>query len=82
MSTVTSSGFLRVMCGLTLREHEVLALLAAGYTAGRIGRRLRISERTVHKHLENIYGKLEVHDRLAAVLRAADLGLVAVSAGG
>lgn len=62
---------------LTRREREVLAQLATGSTAAGIGRRLQISERTVHKHLENVYAKLEVHDRLGAVLRAVDLGLLA-----
>jgi ATP/maltotriose-dependent transcriptional regulator MalT len=61
---------------VTGREREVLKLLATSSTAARIGRELRISERTVHKHLENLYGKLGVHDRLAAVLRAQDLGLL------
>ena len=61
---------------MTRREHEVLRHLATSSTAARIGRQLRISERTVHKHLENLYAKLAVGDRLAAVLRAQDLGLL------
>jgi DNA-binding CsgD family transcriptional regulator len=65
---------------MTVREREVLRLLAWSWTAARIGRELRISERTVHKHLENLYGKLGVHDRLAAVLRAQELGLLDPSA--
>lgn len=59
-----------------MREREVLALLATGAKAARIARQLRISDRTVHKHLENVYAKLGVHDRLAAVLRALDHGLL------
>lgn len=62
---------------LTPRELAVLGQLADGYTAGAIGRRLLITERTVHKHLERIYTKLGVGDRLAAVLRAQRLGLLA-----
>jgi DNA-binding CsgD family transcriptional regulator len=61
---------------LTRREREVLGLLVGGSTAARIARQLRISERTVHKHLENVYVKLGVHDRLAAALRALELGLI------
>lgn len=62
---------------LTPREQAVLGLLVRGLTAGAIGRRLAISERTVHKHLEHVYAKLGVADRLSAVLRAQDAGLLA-----
>jgi DNA-binding CsgD family transcriptional regulator len=61
---------------LTPRELGVLELLGNGLTAVAIAHRLRISSRTVHKHLERIYGKLGVNDRLAAVLEARRLGLV------
>jgi DNA-binding CsgD family transcriptional regulator len=53
--------------GLTGRELSVLSLLADGYSAFGIARRLAISPRTVQKHLENAYRKLEVRDRLSAV---------------
>jgi DNA-binding NarL/FixJ family response regulator len=59
---------------LTERESQVVRLLATGATASCIGRQMRISERTVHKHLENVYAKLGVHDRLSAVLRALYTG--------
>jgi DNA-binding CsgD family transcriptional regulator len=62
---------------ITPREQAVLGELARGVTAAVISRRLGISERTVHKHLEHIYGKLDVTDRLSAVLRARDAGLIA-----
>lgn len=62
--------------GLTPRESHVLKLLATGLTANAIGGVCRISPRTVRKHLENIYAKLGCHDRLVAVRRAAELGLV------
>ncbi|MHA6627078.1 response regulator transcription factor [Pseudonocardia sichuanensis] len=61
---------------LTPRELAVLTQLADGLTAGAIGRRLLITERTVHKHLERVYAKLGVRDRLGAVLRAQRLGLL------
>ncbi|HYH32665.1 MAG TPA: LuxR C-terminal-related transcriptional regulator [Pseudonocardia sp.] len=60
---------------LTPRELAVLGQLADGLTAAAIGRRLLITERTVHKHLERVYAKLGVRDRLGAVLRAQRLGL-------
>ncbi len=61
---------------LTEREFAVLRLLGAGLTAEAIGRRLRTSPRTVHKHLEHLYRKLGVRDRLMAVQRARDAGLL------
>ncbi len=62
--------------GLTHREIGVLVLLAESLTAEGIGRRLGISARTVHKHLEGLYRKLGTTDRLATVLRAQALGLL------
>lgn len=53
--------------GLTDAELEILTLLAAGLTAVAIGHVRRTSPRTVRKHLQNIYDKLGVHDRLLAV---------------
>lgn len=61
------------------RELAVLTLLAHGLTASTIARRLVIAERTVHKHLERVYVKLGVTDRLAAVLRAQRIGLLAAA---
>jgi DNA-binding CsgD family transcriptional regulator len=61
---------------LTPRELTVLGLLVEGLTAGAIGRRLAIGERTVQKHLEHAYTKLGVGDRLSAVIRAQHLGLL------
>lgn len=54
--------------GLTGRELAVLALLAKGCTAASIGWTRGCSPRTVHKHLEHIYRKLGVSDRVSAVL--------------
>jgi DNA-binding CsgD family transcriptional regulator len=52
---------------LTPRQTELLRLLAAGHTNTQIARRLGISEGTVRTHLENIYEKLHVSSRTAAV---------------
>ncbi|MCZ2860736.1 helix-turn-helix transcriptional regulator [Blastococcus sp. VKM Ac-2987] len=62
---------------LTEREYAVLRLLGAGLTAQSIARRLHTSPRTVHKHLEHLYRKLGVRDRLVAVQRAREAGLLA-----
>jgi DNA-binding CsgD family transcriptional regulator len=51
---------------LTQREREVLALVAAGWTNLRVGRLLGITERTVRKHLGNVYDKLAVSGRTSA----------------
>ena len=61
---------------LTDRELAVLTLLGAGLTADGIARRLHTSPRTVQKHLEHLYRKLGVRDRLMAVQRARDAGLL------
>jgi DNA-binding CsgD family transcriptional regulator len=55
---------------LTLRQKDLLYLLAAGHTNTQIARRLGISEGTVRTHLENLYGRLNVSSRTAAVTRA------------
>jgi DNA-binding CsgD family transcriptional regulator len=55
---------------LTPRQHELLALVAAGRTNGQIARRLGISEGTVRTHMENIFQRLQVTSRAAAVVRA------------
>lgn len=62
--------------GLTGRELAVLGLLSEGLTAHAIGRRLGISERTVHRHLGNLYRKLGVSDRLRAVIVGREAGLI------
>jgi DNA-binding CsgD family transcriptional regulator len=55
---------------LTPRQNELLRLVAAGRTNSQIARQLGISEGTVRTHLENIYQKLGVSSRTAAVTRA------------
>jgi DNA-binding CsgD family transcriptional regulator len=55
---------------LTPRQTGLLRLVAAGHTNTQIARRLGISEGTVRTHLENIYGRLQVSSRTAAVTRA------------
>jgi len=54
---------------LTAREAEVLRWVAAGKSDAQIGAILRISARTVQKHLQNVYDKLGVENRTAAVNR-------------
>lgn len=60
---------------LTEREHEVLALIAQGYTNTAIADRLVLSPKTVRNHASNIFSKLQVADRAQAIIRAREAGL-------
>jgi DNA-binding NarL/FixJ family response regulator len=62
--------------GLTAREHEVLRLVAAGKSNREIAAALVISERTVARHLQNIFAKLRVSSRTAASRFAFEHDLV------
>jgi DNA-binding CsgD family transcriptional regulator len=55
---------------LTPRQWELLRLIAGGRTNIQIARQLGLSEGTVRSHLEHIYGRLNVSNRTAAVVRA------------
>ena len=55
---------------LTPRHWDLLHLIAAGRTNTQIARQLGLSEGTVRTHLENIYARLEVSNRTAAIIRA------------
>jgi NarL family two-component system response regulator LiaR len=61
---------------LSARELEVLDLIAAGLTNPEIADRLFIAHGTVKRHINNIYGKLQVRHRAEAIARARDLGLL------
>jgi DNA-binding NarL/FixJ family response regulator len=58
--------------GLTPRELELLNQLKSGLTYEKISNNLNISYFTVRKHIENIYKKLQVRNKLEAVQKAAD----------
>jgi len=62
--------------GLTPRELEVLRLVAAGKTNKAIGKQLSLSERTVDRHVSNIFTKLDVSSRAAATAFAYEHALV------
>jgi DNA-binding NarL/FixJ family response regulator len=63
---------------LTVREQEVLRLLARGLRNKEIAARLFVSERTVNFHLANIYQKLNVSGRTEALSKALEQGLITV----
>lgn len=61
---------------MTEREVEVIALVATGRTNRAIAERLGISEKTVARHLSNIFTKLGLSSRAAATAYAYEHGLV------
>jgi pimeloyl-ACP methyl ester carboxylesterase/DNA-binding CsgD family transcriptional regulator len=63
--------------GLTERETEILALLAAGKSNAAIAQALTISTRTVERHIGNIYVKIGVHSRSEATAYAFRHGIAA-----
>jgi ATP/maltotriose-dependent transcriptional regulator MalT len=66
----------RLPAGLTAREVEVLRLVASGRSNPQIAADLTLSEKTVARHLSNIFGKLDVGSRTAAAAYAYEHGLV------
>lgn len=64
------------MTGLTLREQEVLSLLADGKTNDEIADLLSISIHTVARHRENLMGKLGLHSRSELVKYAIRKGII------
>jgi DNA-binding NarL/FixJ family response regulator len=69
-TTTTSAG------GLTAREVQVLRLVAHGMTNKAIAGELFISEKTVHRHVSNIFLKLDLSTRAAATAYAYQHGIV------
>jgi DNA-binding NarL/FixJ family response regulator len=64
------------LASLTGRERQVLELMAAGRSNREIAAELVIGQETVKTHVGNVLGKLQVRDRVHAVIRAYELGVV------
>jgi DNA-binding NarL/FixJ family response regulator len=62
---------------LSTREHEVLELIARGFSYADIARLQSVSVHTVQTHIKNLYRKLAVRSRGEAVFEATQLGLLA-----
>ena len=61
---------------LTRREHEVLEMIAKGFSYAETSKICGISPATVHSHLKSIYRKLEVHSKTEAVYEARRRNLI------
>jgi LuxR family transcriptional regulator, maltose regulon positive regulatory protein len=61
---------------LTPRETEVISLLAKGLQYTDVAEKLDISENTLKYHIKNIYGKLQVNNRIQAITAAQDFGIL------
>lgn len=62
--------------GITLREQEVLALLAAGQSNKEIAQKLGVSPNTIKTQVASLYHKLEVQRRTQAIQKARELALI------
>jgi DNA-binding NarL/FixJ family response regulator len=71
---VSENTSARAFANLTEREHEILSLMADGYTNTAIASRLYLSPKTVRNYVSSIFTKLEVADRSQAIVRAREAG--------
>ena len=71
-----ASAALAAEAGLTVKEHQILNLLSGGLSNAAIAKELWVADQTVKFHLGNIYRKLKVHGRTAAVDVARRRGLI------
>ncbi|MHB0913602.1 MAG: helix-turn-helix domain-containing protein [Armatimonadota bacterium] len=75
VATLTSRGNRKGNI-LTGRECEVLSLILEGKSSKEVAKLLYVSKRTVDFHLARIYDKLNVSNRVQAIRRAAELGIM------
>lgn len=76
LAELAGVGVPKTVGALTVRECEVLRLVAAGKTNREIGTQLVLSEHTVARHLQNIFAKLGLPSRAAATAYAYQHGLL------
>lgn len=69
-----TGGLVRTL--LSVREQEVLELIARGFSYAEISRLKSVSVHTVQSHIKNLYTKLAVHSKSEAVYEATRLGLL------
>ncbi len=61
---------------LSRREQEVLELVSRGFSYAEIAETKNLSVHTIQTHIKSLYGKLEVHSKMEAVLEATRMGLL------
>ena len=66
----------KILLELSIRERDVLRLLGSGLNNMEIARKLTLSEKTVRNYISNIYAKLQVNSRGAAIVLARQSSLV------
>lgn len=66
----------KLSAGLTMRELDVLRYLKEGYNNKELAQKLCVTEATIKNHLTNIFAKLEVRDRIQAVIFALEHDLI------
>jgi DNA-binding NarL/FixJ family response regulator len=75
LASVSNGGLMRIAstpgrprtAGLSSREAQIMALIAAGHSNGQIAAQLVLAEKTVKNHVNRIYAKLGVGSRPAAI---------------
>jgi DNA-binding NarL/FixJ family response regulator len=71
-----TDGAERALADLTAREREIFQLIGKGRTNGEIAAALHLSDSTVKAHVGRVLSKLELRNRVDAVIRAYELGVV------
>lgn len=69
---------LKIEPHLTFREHQILELVAMGWSAKQIALEINIAPRTVERHIENVRLKLNARNRAHLITQAIHLGLLVI----